>query len=252
MGDQGPHVLTRFCIALVLLQPPGSAVPLGPRSLAGSEADPEAEPEAPKPVPPDPTVGRTISDEEATQAPPPMPDPGSKAVPTAKIEEELVRVAVGFSPEAPGTKAEKEIVAALEASAKASERPTTEVRRLRAGSDAPKRVCREGIDDLVVVVGYLPDEDAPVLLAHDCRLDVALGARSVQAASDPALVGVLWDEHRKLVAEGAEERRRVRMNPKLRNGLIIGGASLVIAGAITLLLVSAFSRETVVLKVSPR
>jgi len=166
------------------------------------------------------------------------------------VEAEIIRVAVGLSPEAIGTAQEREIVDRLERAVARSTDPRTSVRRLKAGASEPRRICREGLDDLVIAVGYMPDDARPVLISHDCRLDLELAARSAQAAADRELVRVLWREHRDRIAAGADERRR-KISPRLRNGLIIGGAALVIAAAAAILLANALRRETVVLKVAP-
>lgn len=161
-----------------------------------------------------------------------------------------MRVAVGMTPEVPGSRGERDLLERLARSVAASPRPRVEVRRLRVGSAEPRRICREGLDDLVIAVGYMPDDVRPVLLTHDCRLDVELPAREAQAADDPDLVGVLWQEHRDRVAAGAQERRRT-VSPRLRNGLIIGGAAAVLAVAVGLLLAAALRDDTVVLRVEP-
>jgi hypothetical protein len=202
------------------------------------ESEPESEParpEGPEPPPEEPSS----HEQEATASPPPP-----------KVDAEIIRVAVGLTPEALGTKDEKAILDRLEQSVRASSRPKTSVRRLRAGSSEPRRICREGTDDLVIAVGYMPEDVRPVLISHDCRIDEELPARSAQAAADPDLVGVLWQEHRERVAQGAKERNR-RISPRLRNGLIIGGAAIVIGVAIGLLLASTLRSDTVVLKVAP-
>ena len=71
------------------------------------------------------------------------------------------------------------------------------------------------------------------------------------AAGHPELVGALWDEHEQLVKEGVLEKRRTRLGPKVRTGLIAGGAVLAVGVAIAVILVSSLRRETVVLTVSP-
>lgn len=207
-------------------------------------AEPAPEPE-PTPLPsvdgspePEPESETIEPKREPTPAPPP------------KVEEEIIRVAVGLTPDAPGSRTELDIVDQLEASVRASSRPKTRVRRLRVGAANPRTLCREGQDDLVIALGYLPDDARPVLIPHDCRLDQELPARSAQAAADSDLVGVLWAEHRELIASGAKERKR-RVSPRLRNGLIIGGAAVVLAVALGLLIGAALRDDTVVLKVGP-
>jgi hypothetical protein len=164
---------------------------------------------------------------------------------------ELIRVAVGLSPEALGDKNEKALLDRLEVSAKASSNPRTEVRRLRVGAAEARVLCREGRDDLIITIGYLPDRPDPVLFSFDCRIDEELGVRASIAADEVDLVGVLWAEHHDRVAAGARERRRNVISPKVKTGLIAGAAVVVIGAAIALLIVGAVSRETVVLKVTP-
>jgi hypothetical protein len=164
---------------------------------------------------------------------------------------ELIRVAVGLSPEVLGDKVERALLDRLQASVEASSNPQTEVRRLRAGAAEARVLCREGRDDLIITIGYLPDRSEPVVFGYDCRIDEELGIRSSAAADEVDLVSVLWAEHHDRVAAGARERRRNVISPKVKTGLIAGAAVLVIGAAITLLIVGAASRETVVLKVTP-
>lgn len=170
--------------------------------------------------------------------------------PRVDADAQPVAVAVGLGPEAPGSEDEKAIVHALEQSVQMSVDPPTTLRVLRPGAE-PRQVCGEGREDLVITVGYLPDRTAPVLLVHDCRLDVPLGVRAKDAATNPDLVGVLWQEHDDLLAAGYEERRRNRLNPKVRSALIIGGATVAIGLALGLILANTLRDEKVVLKVSP-
>ena len=71
----------------------------------------------------------------------------------------------------------------------------------------------------MITIGYVPDVEQPVLLSYDCRIDQQLGIRQDVAAEDPDLLGVLWTEHDDRVANGARERKRARISPKLRTGL---------------------------------
>ncbi len=219
-------------------------VELEPVAPEPVEAEPEPEPDAaPEPEGPEP------ASPEGGQA-----DSGAAAVPVVPAPEvtgELVRVAVGLAPDAPGTKEERALLDALEQTVRASTAPATQVRRLRVGSQRPSEICREGREDLVITVGYLPDRPAPVLLSRDCRLDLELGVRAGEAASAPGLVGALWDEHRQLVAAGARERRVGRISPRTRNILIAGGASVLIGVAVGFLVASILRDEEVVLTVSP-
>jgi hypothetical protein len=195
--------------------------------------------------------------------PSPSPEPGpapasdravtGKVPPPSSVREvpEHVLVAVGLAPEAPGSRDEKALLSALEASVRASTDPTTDVRRLRPGAGAPHRICREQREDLVVMIGYVADRPAPVVLAHDCRLDRALAIRAADAAREPGLVAALWDEHLELVRAGARERRRLAVGPKARAGIIAGVAILVVGVAVGALVANALRKETVVITVRP-
>ncbi|MCH9680207.1 MAG: hypothetical protein K0V04_02135 [Deltaproteobacteria bacterium] len=197
--------------------------------------DPEPEPE-PESDPPD----------EAGEVTGAVPPPSSiRDVP------EHVTVAVGLGPRAPGTRDEKALLDALEASVAGSTSPTTELRRLRPGAGAPRRICRERRDDLVVMIGYIADRDDPVLLAHDCRLDEPLGVRAAAAASQPQLVATLWREHLDLLQAGARERRRLSVGPKARGGIIAGVAIVVVGVAVGVLVANALRDESVVITVRP-
>jgi hypothetical protein len=184
-------------------------------------------------------------------APAPAPQPIEPPPPTLQ-QPNVVRVAVGLASELDGSKAEKALLDQLEGGVKASTSPRADVRRLRVGSAEPREICREGSDDLVISIGYLPDRNDPVLLTRDCRIDEDLGIRSVEAAPDPALLGVLWAEHNDRVANGARERKRLRVSPRVRTGLIAGAAVAVIGVAVGFLIAGAVRRDSVVLVVQPR
>jgi hypothetical protein len=177
--------------------------------------------------------------------------PAPSEVPAPVLPQQQIRVAVGLSPEVLGDKQEKALLDRLEQSARASSEPATEVRRLRAGSAEARVLCREGRDDLIVTIGYLPERSEPVVFAFDCRIDEELGVRAAAAVDEPELIGVLWAEHHDRVAAGARERRRNLISPKVKTGLIAGAAVLVIGAAAALLIIGATSRDTVVLTVSP-
>jgi hypothetical protein len=183
----------------------------------------------------------------------PAPPPPPSLAPGAGLgqPEDAITVAVGLGPTAPGTKPEVAVVDALERAARASAAPRATVRRLRAGVGEGKQVCRERRDDLVILVEYLADRPDPVLLPHDCRLDRALGVRGADAAGHSELVAALWSEHEALVRDGAKERRRTRLGPKVRTGLIVGGAILAVGVAIGVVVAASLRREIVVLTVSP-
>lgn len=232
--------------------PPGEADP--PAAPAEESVDPApSETESDLPLP-------SVNDDQSAQhddaqatAPDQAEGPAAKPEPVLEPspDVEVVRIAVGLGGAAPGTAAEKEIVDDLEAAAARSTRPRTVVRRLRLGSSRARAVCREGRDDLIVLVDYLPDRPDPVLDTFDCRLGQNLGVRGKKAATDPDLVTVLWDEHRQLVANGAKERQRLGLSPKVRTALIAGGAAIAVGAALALLLAGTLRQEVVVLKVAP-
>ncbi|MEZ4428531.1 MAG: hypothetical protein R3A51_12695 [Nannocystaceae bacterium] len=184
----------------------------------------------------------------------PTARPPAEAATPVRVPEriETVAIGVGLGPSAPGSLEELALVDALEATARASTLPKAEVRRLRAGAGDPRQICRERRDDLIVTIDYFPDREDPVVATYDCLLDRALGVRSSSAAREPGLVKVLWDEHRELVRRGVEERRAgLGINPKVRTGLIAGGAILAIGTAVALIVASALRTETAVITVGP-
>lgn len=192
-------------------------------------------------------------------APPPQ-DPPEQAAPvtprvpppsTVRAVPEHIVVAVGLAPEAPGSREERELLDALEASASASKNPTTDVRRLRAGSGEPRRVCRGRRDDLVVMIGYVADRPEPVVLAHDCGLDRPLALRGIEATREPGLIGALWTEHVQLKRDGLRERRRLTLSSRARGGIIAGVATAVVGVAIGALVANALRKESVVITVRP-
>jgi hypothetical protein len=185
------------------------------------------------------------------EGPAPAPQPIEPPPPTLQ-QPNVVRVAVGLASELDGSKAEKALLDQLEGGVKASTSPRADVRRLRVGSAEPREICREGSDDLVISIGYLPDRNDPVLLTRDCRIDEDLGIRSIDAADDPDLLGVLWAEHNDRVSNGARERKRLRVSPGVRTGLIAGAAVAVIGVAVGFLIAGAVRRDTVVLVVQPQ
>ncbi|MCY1054301.1 hypothetical protein [Nannocystis sp. SCPEA4] len=209
---------------------------------------------APEPAPSDmPTSTGPEAQAPSSMPEGPAPPPPPNLAPGAALQQpdDAITVAVGLGPTAPGTRPEVQLVDALERAARSSAAPKTQVRRLRAGVGDGKQVCRERRDDLVILVEYLADRPEPVLLPHDCRLDRPLGVRGADAASYPELVAALWSEHEALVRDGAKERRRTRLGPKVRTGLIVGGAILAVGVAIGVVVAASLRREIVVLTVSP-
>ncbi|PRP95666.1 hypothetical protein ENSA5_37990 [Enhygromyxa salina] len=247
--------LAELVVSPVLAAPPATEGPALPSvedepgedplpDLAPSESEPEPEPEP---------GGSGQEQTEPAALDTPSKEPSAVVEPPAPNLEapKVVRVAVGLSGELDGSKDERALLDRLEASVAASPRPPSDVRRLRVGSSEPPKICREGRDDLVISIGYLPDRSEPVLFTRDCRIDENLGVRSSAAAADPDLLGVLWAEHDERIANGARERRRARISPKVRTGLIASAAVAVIGVAVGLLIAGAVRRDTVVLVVSP-
>ncbi|MBX7077630.1 MAG: hypothetical protein K1X88_00500 [Nannocystaceae bacterium] len=223
----------------------GSAAPTSARGYDSAAATPwptTAPGELPEPAAP------PAEDDVGTADGPSVPPPRPVAAPAAG---DRLAVAVGLAPEAPGSQLERDLLDRLEASARVSPDPPTTVRRLRPGGGDGHTVCRDRKDDLVVLVGYVPERPEPVLLAHDCRLDLPLGLRAVAAAGEPGLVGALWAEHAELVRKGARERRLGRLPVKARIGIAAGVAIVVIGVAVGLLVANALRKDVVVLKVSP-
>jgi hypothetical protein len=165
---------------------------------------------------------------------------------------ERIRVAVGLSPDTVGSKLERGLIDRLERGVRASVAPPADLRRLRTQAVEARTMCREGAEDLVILVGYVPDRADPVLLSRDCRLDVELGIRQAAAVDEPGLLGALWDEHLRLVQAGARERRPLlRMGSKAK-AITIGVAAAVIVGlAVGLVLSSTLREDRVVIRVSP-
>jgi len=164
---------------------------------------------------------------------------------------EVLDVAVGLSPEAPGSRNERDLLDRLAASVAASTDPPTTTRRLRPGVGSAREVCRSGAHDLTIMLGYVPAREEPVILAHDCSLDIALELRSQAAVDEPGLVGSLWAEHDAWIRQGVKERRRRLLGPKARVGIITGVALAVAGIAIGSLIAVSLRKETVVLTVGP-
>jgi len=225
-------------------------------------ADPTRAPDVPLAVEPAPAPAAPVPEDSHDPAAPVPKDSPTEPVPTAspkipaptaaitRDEPGTISVAVGIGPSAPGSKAERAVVDALADTVAGSPAPRTQVRRLRAGAGDGPGVCRERRDDLVILLEYLPDRTDAVLTTRDCRLDRELGIRGLGAATEPGLTGVLWDEHTTLVRQGAKERK-TRVSPKVRRGLIAGGAIVAVGLAIGLVLASSLRRESVVLTVGP-
>jgi len=193
---------------------------------------------------------------EETPAPEPEPEPEPTPSPpppqATRPDARTVRVAVGLDPSAPGTKEERALLTTLADTVKVSEEIGVDARRLRIGSPTARDVCRDGRDDLVILVGYVPQRAEAVLLPYDCVLDVSLAVRGSGAADEPRLVATLWEEHDALTRDGVQERRRTgRLGPKARAGIVAGVVVVVVGAAIGLLVANALRDEKVVLKVGP-
>lgn len=226
-----PLLVTLLSGSLSMAPPVDGRAVEGPTSVAWPEDAPEPEPEP-----------------EPSQPAEPSPPPPQAARP----DNRTVRVAVGLDPSAPGTKEERAHLSTLAETVKASEGIGVNARRLRVGAPSARDVCRDGRDDLVIMVGYVPQRPEPVLLPYDCVLDVALAVRGTGATDEPRLVATLWEEHDALMRDGVQERRRTgRLGPKARAGIVAGVVVVVVGAAIGLLVANALRDEKVVLKVGP-
>jgi hypothetical protein len=225
-------------VAATLLVAPTHAAAAPARTYDGTRDVDWSDPDVAEPEPK--TSRRDIVDRPAVPRP---------VVPKARAR---IQVAVGLSPAAPGSKTERDLLQRLERSAQASPDPPTEVRRVRPGIGEARQVCRDRRDDLVLMLGYVPDREEPVVLAHDCRLDAALPVRSAAAVDEIGLVGALWDEHEELVRKGAKERKIAgKLSQRARAGIAASVAIVVIGIAVGILVANALRKEKVVLKVQP-
>lgn len=229
-------------IVVMLLGPSPRAIAGDPRPYEGTRAAPAVEAVESAPAPPQDVVAPAASGPGSV--PPPRLEAGGKT--------KRISVAVGLSPEAPGNAAEREWLDHLERSARVSPSPTTSVRRLRPGVGDAQSICRDRKDDVVVLIGYVPQREDAVLLPYDCLLGAPLGIRALAAADEDGLVGALWAEHEELVRNGMSERRRLgRLSPRARAGIVAGVAIVVIGVAVGLLVANALRDEKVVVKVAP-
>jgi hypothetical protein len=176
-----------------------------------------------------------------TQAPPPTVE--------AQTQFEWV-VGVGLAAESPGTPEEMGRLVALRESLEKSPQPRARLVALTPGSDGQRRACRESKAELVITVGHLPDRPDAVLVPYDCVLGEPLGIRAGEAASDPELLSVLWQEHESLRARGVQDNRR-GLTKKARTGLIATGAVVLIGGAVAAIVLGTLRTQTTVLKVEP-
>jgi hypothetical protein len=247
-----PLVAVVVCLSMQGSAIPGTArgsdprAPTSPSAVTWPEASDTSDAIALEPRGKSVPIGHgddSIGEQPEASEPVPRPQP---------LAQEQLTVAVGLSPEAPGSRQERELLDRLAASTQASTRPPTHVRRLRPGAGDARRICRERRDDLVIMIGYLPEREEPVVLAHDCRLDTPLNVRGIGAIDEPGLVGALRDEHDELVRQGVKERRRLmRIGPRARAGIIGGVAGVVVAVAVGLLVANALRDERVVITVRP-
>lgn len=206
------------------------------------------------------TPGDAAPTDDASSNPDPAPAADGHAKPSTRAPRPIrpasrgtaISVAVGLSPDAPGTKEERALLDALQASSEVSAAPPTKVRRLPLGAGSARRVCRQRRDDLVILVGYVPTRTRPVVLAHDCRLDTPLAVRPDAAVHEHGLVPALWNEREGLVRGGMRERRTIaKLSPRARGGIIAGVAIVVVGAAIAILVGTALRKEQVVITVSP-
>jgi len=207
------------------------------------------------PRPPAPQAG-VVSPHTLDRPEPPVP---AAAAPKPEASREPagperpvveLSVAVGLAPEAVGSPVEKSLLERLAGTVASSADPRVQLRHLRPGAGDGQFVCLEHRDDLVILVGYVPDQSPAVLLAYDCRLDTPLGIRGAEAAGEVGLVRALWAERTDLIERGMRERGQ-RMGKKAR-AWVIGGVALAAVGvAIGFLIAGALRTDTVVLKVGP-
>lgn len=194
-------------------------------------------------------------DKQSTDEPIQSPKNNLQGTSPSQLDQEdshTIAVGVGLSSSTAGSKQEKALLDQLEHTVRASTNPPTTVRRLRAGAAKPRVICQERRDDLILLIDYLPDREDPVITSYDCQFGRDLGVRSMAAGSQPELIAVLWEEHRELIRQGVRERRAsLAISPKLRKGLIAGGAILVLGTAVGLIIASSLRKSTVVLTVSP-
>ena len=61
-----------------------------------------------------------------------------------------------------------------------------------AQKESMEEICAADKDDLVILVGHLPDRDEAVLFSYDCILSQELGVRSAKAAGNVKFLSVLW------------------------------------------------------------
>ncbi len=201
-----------------------SALDLSPRRAGPSETAPADEAASPSPAPPAPKV-------DAASTPP-------------------LRVDYGLGPSAPGTADEQAWVDTLGQTLAATQQPAVDARLMPAGVSQARRWCREGDAQLVIWLDYLPDREAPVWTPYDCELEQALGVRAAEAARSPDWIGALWSEHLALAAQDGKKRRK-GLAKGAKTALIVGGATIGVAGAVALILVNVLRPTSTVLKVRP-
>ncbi len=114
-----------------------------------------------------------------------------------------------------------------------------------------EEICAADKDDLVILVGHLPDRDEAVLFSYDCILSQELGVRSAKAAGNVKFLSVLWDEHQDRIKNPRPALESKKTDSKLKTGLIAGASAAILAVAIGLLLASSLRKEVVVIKVEP-
>lgn len=238
------------CVTAWLQLSPAAAAPGDARRYDAGEAAPwRGEVPTPEVVAPAPVTddgGPVVDAASAAPATPSVPPPTP-----VERDDSRIAVAIGLAPQAPGSAAERDLLDRLDRSTRVSVDPRTQVRRLRPGAGDGRTICGDHRDDLVVLIGYVPDRPEPVVLAHDCRLDLPLGVRAAAAVDEVGLVAALWEEHAQAQRQGAKERRVRRLPPKARVAIAAGVTLVVVGVAIGLLVANALRKDQVVLKVSP-
>lgn len=248
------------CASAWLQLSTAAAAPSDPRPYDASAAAPwRGDASAPEVVAPEATMpsdgaGSDDAAEPAagdTDAAEASPRPSVPPPTPVERDDRRIAVAIGLAPQAPGSAAERDLLDRLDRSARVSASPRTQVRRVRPGAGDGRSICGDHRDDLVVLIGYVPDRPEPVVLAHDCRLDLPLGVRAAAAVDEVGLIAALWEEHASAQRQGAKERRVRRLPPKARVAIAAGVTVIVVGVAIGLLVANALRKDQVVLKVSP-
>ncbi len=104
----------------------------------------------------------------------------------------------------------------------------------------------------MIAIDHLPGEDGRAIIdAWDCGLDMGLSIHEIEELESPELLGELWREHDRRIAEGAKVRKRKTLSRKAKTALAITGALAVTAIAVGVLLGTTLQQDRVVLNVAP-